>query len=120
MIHEGDLFGNRAPAAPPPSNAGAQSCLGSLVYRPMIYRRKGVAWLSVRSWRTDTKRADLAALKAIKAQPASSVVVDAADDIVRTLELLFGKIDRTVVNIPCGHSRRSDCFGKSLAQQVAT
>jgi hypothetical protein len=87
--------------------------LGRLVWRPAIYRRNGVAWCLVRSWRADLKRADVAALKSCKATVEPTVIAAAGREIAGTRRLLFGRLEGWLATlVSCGHSRRSDCFGK--------
>lgn len=101
-----------APAPPSP--------LGGLAYRPTLYRRNAVSWVSVRSWRADAKGADLARLKLCKAAVDQTVISAAAGEIAALLRLLFGHFAgwRTT-SVACGHSRRPDCFGKRLGGAVA-
>lgn len=107
-------------AAQPARAVAAVSPLGSLVYRPTLYRRNGVAWASVRSWRADAKMRDLVAFKRAKAAVDAAVIEAAAAEIAAVAGLLFGPLAGwQAVNIPCGHSRRPDCFGKRLAQRTA-
>ena len=51
------------PLAPDHMDGSApDSRLGGLMYRPTLYRRNAVSWVSVRSWRADAKGADLAGI----------------------------------------------------------
>lgn len=98
------------------------SPLGALVYRPALYRRNAVAWASVRSWRADAKRADLAQLKLCKAGLDPAMIAAAAGEIAALIRLLLGMTSPAgwiATSVACGHSRRYDCFGKRLGQAVA-
>jgi hypothetical protein len=100
--------------------ADAPAPLGALVYRPTLYRRNGVAWSSVRSWRADARGRDLTRLKLCKAALDGAVIEAAAAEIAALTGLLFGSLlGWSVTTVACGHSRRSDCFGKRLGQTAA-
>jgi hypothetical protein len=102
------------------SNGEGAPLLESLVSRPMLFRRNDVAWLSARSWRAETRARDMAAFCQAKFKCDPEL-------IVRVGELLAGLICQVrgrqcadaVTTVPCGHSRRHDCFGKQVAQAVA-
>jgi predicted amidophosphoribosyltransferase len=100
--------------------AGGLGVLGSLVWRPAVYSRHEVAWVSARAWRDTSKAEDLAALKAAKAARDPAVLEAAAAELATVLRRLRGDwSDHAVTPVPCGHSGTGDCFGKRLAQQVA-
>lgn len=91
-----------------------------LVRRVSLYSRLGVVYLTARSWRARTKRTSLDWLKDAKRTLDPDVLAIAAEELTTTITGLIGPAARwTVVNVPCGHSCRHDCFGKVLAQQVA-
>lgn len=97
-----------------------QSLLGGLAWRPALYRRNAVSWCSIRAWRADAKRADLARLKLCKATVDPAMIAAAAGEIAGLLRLLFGHFGGwTATAIACGHSRRPDCFGKRVARAAA-
>ena len=96
------------------------SLLELLVYRPTIFQRNEVRWIAAHSWRSRTKAAGVAALKEAKQEAGPRLVADAAGSLALLIrELLGGGAAQAVTGIPCGHSRRGDCFGKRLAQSVA-
>jgi len=98
----------------------AANLLGSVVYRPAIYRRNDVAWLAACAWRTAAKAEDLTALKLAKRDCDSRLIGAAADLLVTLILQLHGNHPADgITSIPCGHSRRPDCFGRQLAQAVA-
>jgi hypothetical protein len=108
------------PKAPQPAPDAPHSPLGGLAYRPALYRRNQVSWCSVRSWKADAKRADLAQLKLCKAAVDPNVIHAAASETAALVRLLFGQITGWITTaVACGHSRRPDCFGKRLGQSVA-
>jgi len=105
---------------PPAAPRGAMSSpLGSLVARPAVRCRNGVAYLSARSWRAGTKDADLADLKRWKARRAPEEISAAAGEVAVFLRELIGGWPGVVSNIACGHSRCEDCWGKQLARETA-
>jgi len=100
--------------------AGGLGILGSMVWRPAVYARGEVAWVSARAWREASKPEDLAALKAAKAARDPAVLAAAAAEVATVLRRLRGDwADHAVAPVPCGHSGTGDCFGRRLAQQVA-
>ncbi|AWK90310.1 phosphoribosyltransferase [Azospirillum thermophilum] len=79
-----------------------------------------MAYLVTRSWRADAKKADIGTLKAAKGCCAPEVLDAAAADVSVVARTLGGALPGwTVTTVPCGHSRRPDCFAKQLAQRVA-
>lgn len=90
-----------------------------LVERPALRSRNAVGYMTVRSWRADSRKAQVAALKEQKAAPVSDLVDIAASEVVAFLGKYVPVADAVVTSVPCGHSRRADCFGKRLAQAVA-
>lgn len=100
--------------------AGGLGILGAMVWRPAVYARGEVAWVSSRAWRDGSKAEDLAALKAAKAARDPAVLAAAAAEVATVLRRLRGDwADHAVAPVPCGHSGTRDCFGKRLAEQVA-
>jgi hypothetical protein len=97
-----------------------ETLLSSLIYRPTIYERKRVRWIAAHAWRSDAKERGMAALKAVKNDPDPAFIANLAEPVAALIRQLFGteRID-AVTCIPCGHSRRKDCFGKRLAHSVA-
>ena len=94
--------------------------LGSVVYRPALYRRNDVAWIAACAWRSAAKADDLVALKLAKLACDPRLIGDAAGLIATlTRQLHGGRPAEAITCVPCGHSRRPDCFGKRLAQSVA-
>lgn len=96
------------------------SVMNSLIYRPTIFQRNEIRWISVFNWRADRKQVGLAALKRAKRELDRQVIAEAAIAVAALAVQLFGDHPADgVTNVPCGHSCRSDCFGKRLAQSVA-
>lgn len=94
--------------------------IGSLVWRPAFRSRNDVAYLVTRSWRADVKRDDIGVLKDAKRTCAPDVLDAAAADLAVVAGTLGGPLTGwTVTTVPCGHSRRPDCFAKQLAQRCA-
>jgi hypothetical protein len=123
LIELRKTLGRRKPPACSPANGSKGSisrALGALAYRPVLYRRNAVAWCSVRAWRADAKRLDIARLKLCKRDPDPSVIAAGAAEISEQLRLLFGTLTGWLAtSIACGHSRRPDCFGRRLGAAIA-
>ncbi|MEC9433413.1 MAG: hypothetical protein VYD87_10945 [Pseudomonadota bacterium] len=101
-------------AAVPSPGPGFQG----LAWRPAVSYRNGVAWLSARAWRANARRDQLAAIKLAKARLDDGTISAAAQDIAAVLQAVLGPAP-FVTCVPCGHSRRRDCFGFRLAEAVA-
>lgn len=98
----------------------SDTLLCSLVYRPATFQRNDIRWIAGYSWRSAAKERGIAALKEVKRDPDPQLLKKAAEPISALIRQLFGDSPATAVTaIPCGHSRRPDCFGKRLAQSVA-
>jgi hypothetical protein len=94
--------------------------LGSLVYRPMIFRRNDVGWIAACAWRAAAKVDDIAALKRAKRELDRRLIDGAAELVTALVQQLRGDpAADAITSVPCGHSRRPDCFGKQLAQGCA-
>jgi predicted amidophosphoribosyltransferase len=94
--------------------------LGSLVQRPALYSRNAVTYVTARSWRSDAKRAAVAALKQAKKDRCCATCGQAIADVAHVLRQLHGpKPPGVITSVPCGHSRVPDCFGRRLAEGVA-
>jgi hypothetical protein len=94
--------------------------LGSLIYRPMVFRRNDVAWVAACAWRAAAKADDVAALKRSKRE-IDRRLIDRATELVAALirQLRGDQAAGAVTGVPCGYSRRPDCLGKQIAQAVA-
>jgi hypothetical protein len=107
---------DRAEPSPPPS-----ALAHSLIYRPALFRRNQIRWIAACAWRARSRVGGLAALKQAKKALDPSIVAAAATSITPLIRETFGdKSVDSITCIPCGHSRRADCFGKQIAQAVAT
>jgi hypothetical protein len=94
--------------------------LGSLVYRPTVFRRNDVGWVAACAWRSLAKADDLTALKRAKREIDQRLIGQASELTATLIRQLRGKPAADAITcVPCGHSRRPDCFGKRLAQDVA-
>src|SRR5438132_6176454 len=84
--------------------------LGSLVYRPMIFRRNEIGWIAACAWRTAGKPHDLAALKRAKREIDQRLVDEAGMLLAVLIRQLRGERAADAITcVPCGHSRRPDC-----------
>jgi hypothetical protein len=94
--------------------------LGSLIYRPTVFRRNDVAWVAACAWRAAAKADDVAAPKRAKREIDRRLIDDAAELVAALIRQLCGdQAAGAVTGVPCGHSRRPDCLGKQIAQAVA-
>ncbi len=94
--------------------------LSSLVYRPAIFQRKDIRWIGAHAWRSEAKELGVTALKAVKDDIDHVFIREAAEPVASLIRQLFGTTPADAVTcIPCGHSRRPDCFGKRLARAAA-
>jgi hypothetical protein len=94
--------------------------LGSLIYRPTVFRRNDVAWIAACAWRASAKTDDIAALKRAKRELHHGLIDGAAELVTALIRQLYGdQAAHAVTSVPCGHSRRPDCLGKQIAQAVA-
>lgn len=108
------LEGHSATAGPAPQ------ILNYIVNRPAIYRRNSIRWISACAWRARGQEPGLAELKKAKQLRDPSLIATAARSIAELVEEMFGRdAADAVMCIPCGHSKKSECFGKQLARQVA-
>jgi hypothetical protein len=93
---------------------------GSLVYRPAVFRRNDVGWIAACAWRATARADDLAALKRAKREIDQRLIGEAGNLMAALIRQLCGNWPADAITcVPCGHSRRHDCFGKRLAQSVA-
>jgi hypothetical protein len=94
--------------------------LGSLVYRPMVFRRNDIGWVAACAWRAGAKTDDIAALKHAKRKLDRRLIDASAELLAAVVHQLRGdRAADAITNVPCGHSRRPDCLGKQIAQAVA-
>jgi len=109
-----------APAHPSGRQPARDTLLASLLPRPTLFQRNQVRWIAACAWRTQLKSQGLAALKTAKQELDPSLVAEGAAAIVQLIREIYGpKPVGAITCIPCGHSRRPDCFGKQLAQVAA-
>lgn len=77
-------------------------------------------WVSVHAWRASAQARGIAALKQAKAQLDPGLIRDAAEPVASLIRQSYGPYPADAITaVPCGHSRRSDCFSKRLAQAIA-
>lgn len=97
----------------------ASELLSGLVIRPALRSRNEIGYVTSRAWRADAKKSQVKAFKREKAAPTSDLIATAAGEIEAVLRKYAPISDAVVTSVPCGHSRRPDCFGKRLAQRVS-
>jgi hypothetical protein len=109
----------RAGASEPERLRRDAGLLGSLVYRPMVFRRNDVGWIAACAWRAHAKVDDIAALKQAKRALDPRLIGEAAELVAAlVLQLRGDPAADAITCVPCGHSRRPDCLGKQIAQAV--
>jgi hypothetical protein len=99
---------------------GYRTLVEGLAWRPRLYARNDVVWVSTRAWRARYRPQALEALKLAKRAPDDAVIAAAGLEMAGLAARLLGCFcGWTVTSVPCGHSCRCDCFGKRLARSVA-
>jgi hypothetical protein len=110
----------RAGASEPEKPRHEAGLLGSLVYRPLVFRRNDVGWVAACAWRAGAKAEDLAALKRAKRDLDRRLIGGTAELVAGLVRQLRGdRAADAITSVPCGHSRRPDCLGKQIAHAVA-
>jgi|SRR5271163_1688466 len=95
------------------------SLLGSLVFRPAVFRRNEIGWIAACAWRARAKADDIVALKLAKRALDRRLIGVAAELVAAlVLQLHGGRAADAITTVPCGHLRRPDCLGKQIAQAV--
>lgn len=109
------------PSWPESAAAASPSPLGSLVARSGLYRRNGIAWASCRTWRRNAKTADIAILRAAKAELDPGIIAAAADELAELARALLGRpaAHWCVSTVAVWHSRRPDSLPVRVARGVA-
>ena len=93
--------------------------LGTLVPNQKLRRRGSTDYHTLVRWRASAKDAQIAALRALKADPPDVLVAPVADRLVEAATSLFGRgTVRAVCAVPCGHSG-PDCLSERLGGAVA-
>src|SRR5690349_10072147 len=64
--------------------------LGSVVYRPTLFRRNDIAWIAACAWRAGTKADDIAALRRAKRELDRRLIDGAADLVAALVRQLRG------------------------------
>jgi orotate phosphoribosyltransferase-like protein len=96
------------------------SPLGGLAWNPGLLSRNGVRYLRCRSWRQETKRADLYAMKLAKLDLDPEFIAGVVADMKLALGEMFGTgFFDCVVPVACGHSRRQNCLSVRIAVGLA-
>lgn len=94
--------------------------LETLVNRPRLRTRKDISYVTLRSWRTDIKKWQLAAFKAIKSETADQFADHIALEISDAVRRLMGGVSiDLVVPVPCGHSKSDECLSVLIARKLA-
>lgn len=93
--------------------------LSTLVRKTRLLKRGEVPYHAVRRWRAPVKDVQIAALKALKADPPDRFIDAVAAELAGSARQLFGRqTAQAVVPVPCGNSG-PDCLARKLAAAVA-
>jgi len=100
-------------------NPAERFLLQTLVSRPSLFVRNGVAYAAIRRWRSSVKEYQIDALQAIKCSPSPDFVKTICDDFEQTLtQILGGNAYRYVVPVPCSRSG-PECLSRQVARSLA-
>ena len=92
----------------------------TLVCRSQLRHRGNVAYTVIRQWRKPIERYQMDALKSLKNNPPLDFVDRIAEDLENGLRRQIGNSKvASVVPVPCGHSKRSDCLSVLIARNLA-
>ncbi len=112
----GEVRGHRRELEP-----AGQFLFSTLVKRPAVRSRNGVGYVIVRSWRTVIKQHQVLALRAVKADPPSSLVCLIGEELAQAVGSVFGESRiANVVPVPCGNSGCNECLSTRISANVAT
>ncbi len=104
-----------------PSEASVNFLFDTLLKKRNLHSRKGVDYLTLRSWRTALKSYQIASLISLKVSKPYTLVRRAADEICEAVRLVHGEgVISAVVPIPSGSSADAHSFAVQLAQEVAS
>lgn len=103
-----------AQAARPPD------LVGHIRYKPKFNKKRGIRFLSIRSWNTLTKEADLAALKEIKKTCPPAVIEQIAGEFAQVIrDVVKNTAAAFVTNPPRGHAKTEQHFATLVARRTA-
>jgi hypothetical protein len=94
--------------------------LSTLVKRAAVRSRNGVGYLIVRSWRAAIKEHQLSALRALKTDPPSSLVLGVGEELAQAVRSIGESHIENVVPVPCGNSECDECLSTRISANVAT
>ena len=115
---------------PPPSDSGTINLqespavttaflLNTLIEQRRMLRRDSITYHALARWRTPIKQWQIAALRALKADPPEALVAPIASQIADVAREMYGKgMFRLVVPVACGNSG-PDCLAYRLGQSVS-
>jgi hypothetical protein len=102
------------------SDIAASFLLDTLVKKRVLHGRNNTDYVTLRTWRASLKKYQIAALKALKAEPPAQFVAAIADEVAANVIRVHGRgTIRSVVPIPPGSSGRSTSLSVLLAHAVA-
>jgi len=93
----------------------------TLVKRAAVRSRNGVGYVIVRGWRAAIKEHQVSALRALKTNPPSSLVLGIGEELTQAVRSVFGESHiENVVPVPCGNSECNECLSTRISANVAT
>lgn len=91
----------------------------TLIAQHRVLRRGSITYHALARWRSSIREWQIQALRALKAEPPTSLIDRVGSQIASTASEMFGTDTyRLVVPVACGNSG-PDCFAFRLAQDVA-
>jgi hypothetical protein len=93
--------------------------LTTLIRQKRLLKRGRIAYHGIAKWRANVKDTQIAALRAIKADPPHAFLAAVADEMATAASALFGsQTFKAVVPVPCGSSG-PNCLSHRLAKLIA-
>ena len=93
--------------------------LSTLVRQRRLMRRKGISYHALARWRSAIRDHQIAALRALKADPGDHFVDQVAQELADGARGLFGRETfRAITAVPCGHGGEN-CLSARLGRAVA-
>ncbi len=93
----------------------------TLISKRQVKNRKNVTYLTVRTWKKPIKDVQITAIRTLKEFGSEELVIQAAGDIISTLNGLLGTLDFDyVTSIPCMHSKGDTCLSVLFGQKISS
>lgn len=103
----------------PRSDIVTDFLLRTLLSRHKLSSRSGIAYHSIRGWRSSIRDVQISALRSLKTSPPDTLVQQISSEIEATAESLYGSSAfQAIVPVPCGHSG-AGCLIEKVAECLA-